>query len=329
MYEKLHNQAVGMIILTCAGSIPGYWFAVFTIDTVGRKPLQVIGFSLLTILFCILGFAYKKLSEGALLALYIIGQFLFNAGPNTTTFIVPGECFPTRYRSTGHGISAAMGKIGAIIAQVISIPLIRKGATEGCKGTECSPNLHRLLQLFALFMLFGTLVSLLIPETKGMTLEELSGETRTSYNAGCNGSISLGSPKMRKWNPFRGGQPAGFSYPRSRVGNFSKRKMDRVGIMTSPELVAENSRLRKTRLWRKHHKAKTSSEGTNEIALSTRSSATADDDIFPAGAPMSMNHATPQPPPSWGAGWGRVDRGGPPPLLNAVQLQDVGMLLSK
>ncbi|KAH8687002.1 major facilitator superfamily domain-containing protein [Ilyonectria robusta] len=329
MYEKLHNQAVGMIILTCAGSIPGYWFAVFTIDTVGRKPLQVIGFSLLTILFCILGFAYKKLSEGALLALYIIGQFLFNAGPNTTTFIVPGECFPTRYRSTGHGISAAMGKIGAIIAQVISIPLIRKGATEGCKGTECSPNLHRLLQLFALFMLFGTLVSLLIPETKGMTLEELSGEPRTSYNAGCNGSISLGSPKMRKWNPFRGGQPAGFSYPRSRVGNFSKRKMDRVGIMTSPELVAENSRLRKTRLWRKHHKVKTSSEGTNEIALSTRSSATADDDIFPAGAPMSMNHATPQPPPSWGAGWGRVDRGGPPPLLNAVQLQDVGMLLSK
>ncbi|KAL2681029.1 hypothetical protein Neosp_008632 [[Neocosmospora] mangrovei] len=329
LYEKLHNQAVGMIILTCAGSLPGYWTAIFTIDTFGRKPLQVIGFFLLTILFCILGFAYKSLTRGALLALYIIGQFLFNAGPNTTTFIVPGECFPTRYRSTGHGISAAMGKIGAIIAQCISIPLVRQGSAEDCKGAECSPNLHRLLQLFALFMLFGTLVSLLIPETKGMTLEELSGEPRTSYNAGCNGSISLGSPKLRAWNPFHGGQPAGFSYPRSRPGHFSKhRKSDRVGIMTSPELMAETSRLRRPRFWRRHRKAK-SSNGTNEIALSTRSSGTTDDDIFPAGAPVPVPMSPPQPPPSWGAGWGRIDRGGPPPLLNSVQLQDVGSLLKE
>ncbi|KAL4724811.1 hypothetical protein ACLX1H_008257 [Fusarium chlamydosporum] len=319
LFDKLHNQAVGMIILTCAGSLPGYWMAILTVDTFGRKPLQVIGFLLLTILFCVLGFAYNSLSQGGLLALYIIGQFLFNAGPNTTTFIVPGECFPTRYRSTGHGISAAMGKIGAIVAQVISIPMVRQGASENCQGTDCTPNLHRLLQLFALFMLFGTFVSLLIPETKGMTLEELSGEPRTSYNSGCNGSISLGSPKLRAWNPFHGGQPAGFSYPRSRMGQF--RKSDRVGIMTSPELMAETSRLRKPRLWRRHRKAKSSS-GT-DIALSTRSSGTADDEIFPAGAPASVaTSPPPPPPPSWGAGWGRIDRGGPPPLLNSVQLQD-------
>ena len=31
---------------------------------------------------------------------------------------MPGEAFPTRYRSTGHGISAASGKLGAVIAQV-------------------------------------------------------------------------------------------------------------------------------------------------------------------------------------------------------------------
>ncbi|KAF5020525.1 hypothetical protein F66182_7457 [Fusarium sp. NRRL 66182] len=323
LYDKLYSQAVGMIILTCAGSLPGYWTSILTIDTFGRKPLQIIGFLLLTILFCILGFAHENLTQGALLGLYIIGMFLFNAGPNTTTFIVPGECFPTRYRSTGHGISAAMGKIGAIISQCISIPLVRQGALEGCKNMECSPNLHRLLQLFALFMLFGTLVSFLIPETKGMTLEELSGEPRTSYNAGCNGSISLGSPKLRAWNPFNGGQPAGFSYSRSRTNHF--RKPDRVGIMTSPELMAETSRLRRPRLWRRHCKAKSSS-GT-DIALSTRSSGTTDDDIFPASTPAPGAASPPQPPPSWGAGWGRIDRGGPPPLLSSVQLQDVGSLL--
>lgn len=330
MYEKLHNQAVGMIILTCAGSIPGYWTAVFTIDTFGRKPLQVFGFLALTILFCVLGFAYNQLSQNAILALYIVGQFLFNAGPNTTTFVVPGECFPTRYRSTGHGISAAMGKIGAIIAQVISIPLMRKDTSQDCDGGPCTPNLHRLLQLFALFMFLGTLTSLLIPETKGMTLEELSGEPKTSYNAGCNGSISLGSPRLRAWNPFHGGQPAGFAYPRTHSGSFARRRRpDRVGIMTSPELMAESSRQRKS-FWRRNRKSKSSSDGTNDIALSARSSRTVEDDCFPAGAPTSIPVPPPhQPAPSWGAGWGRIDRGRPPPLLSSVKLQDVGSLLQK
>lgn len=50
--------------------------------------------------------------------LYCLAQFFMNFGPNTTTFIVPGEVFPTRYRSTAHGISAACGKLGAIISQV-------------------------------------------------------------------------------------------------------------------------------------------------------------------------------------------------------------------
>jgi PHS family inorganic phosphate transporter-like MFS transporter len=50
--------------------------------------------------------------------LYCLANFFQNFGPNTTTFIVPGEAFPTRYRSTAHGISAASGKLGAIVAQV-------------------------------------------------------------------------------------------------------------------------------------------------------------------------------------------------------------------
>ena len=117
VYHKLYNSAVGNLILICAGSLPGYWASVATVDTVGRKPIQLMGFTILTILFCVIGFAYHKLSDHGLLGLYIICQFFCNFGPNVTTFIVPGECFPTRYRSTAHGISAASGKIGAIIAQ--------------------------------------------------------------------------------------------------------------------------------------------------------------------------------------------------------------------
>jgi PHS family inorganic phosphate transporter-like MFS transporter len=99
-----------------------------------------MGFFLLTVIFVVIGFAYHELSSKTLLALYILAQFFFNFGPNTTTFIIPGECFPTRYRSTGHGISAAAGKIGAIIAQVIANPLLGKGASpSNCQGMQCSP----------------------------------------------------------------------------------------------------------------------------------------------------------------------------------------------
>lgn len=168
VYKSLYNTAVGNLILICAGSLPGYWVTALTIDTVGRKPIQVGGFIILTILFVILGFAYKKISDHGKLALYVLAQFFQNFGPNTTTFIVPGEIFPTRYRSTAHGLSAALGKIGAIVAQTCIGTLIN----HGCKAKD-SCFLPHVMEIFALFMLLGIFTSLLIPETKRMTLEEI------------------------------------------------------------------------------------------------------------------------------------------------------------
>lgn len=173
VYLRLYNNSVGNLILICAGSIPGYWVTVATCDTIGRKPIQLMGFAVLTVLFCIIGFAFDKLSGDALLALYVLCQFFFNFGPNATTFIVPGECFPTRYRSTSHGMSAAAGKVGAIIAQVLIGPLRVKGNPT---PENPSPWLNHVMQIFALFMLLGFMTSLLIPETARKTLEELCGE---------------------------------------------------------------------------------------------------------------------------------------------------------
>lgn len=173
VYKIFYNQAVGNLIITCAGAIPGYWFTVATVDTVGRKPIQLVGFILLTGIFVAIGFAYHSLNGKALLALYVLAQFFFNFGPNATTFIVPGECFPTRYRSSAHGISAASGKIGAIIAQVLIGPLRTRGAKP---GSGDSPWLNHVMQIYSAFMFAGIFTTLLIPETKRKTLEQLAGE---------------------------------------------------------------------------------------------------------------------------------------------------------
>ncbi|KAI1362997.1 major facilitator superfamily domain-containing protein [Xylaria arbuscula] len=307
LHAILHNSAVGTIILVVAGSLPGYWTSIFLIDTIGRKPLQILGFSILTVVFSVLGFCYYQLDKGSLLALYVIANYFFNFGPNTTTFIIPGECYPTRYRSTGHGISAAMGKVGAILAQVISIPLLRKGAPPECEGTECTPWIDKLMQIFALFMLLGLIISFLVPETKGYTLEELAGERPTSYNSGRNGSIAE-TPK-KWWNPFNGGRPAGFMYPRSSQGSIGRG--GRVGIMTSPELVAENAESRRRHFWAWGRRSR---NGTRPDSTSSTANIT----------DATVDEVT---PPRWGAGWGRVDRGGQPPPMENIRLQDVGQLL--
>ena len=171
-YTAVFRVCIGNIIINLLGSVPGYWISVFTIDRLGRKFIQIMGFTVLTIMFVILGFGYEKIlatSNVLFIVLYTITQLFFNFGPNTTTFIVPGECFPTRYRSTAHGISAASGKIGSIIAQV------GFGLLKDIGGVK-NGWINHLLQIFAFFMLTGIFSSFLIPETKGKSLEELSGE---------------------------------------------------------------------------------------------------------------------------------------------------------
>ncbi|KAG1882145.1 major facilitator superfamily domain-containing protein [Suillus subluteus] len=183
VYENLYNICVGNIILSIAGLIPGYWVSFLFIDSWGRKPIQLMGFTVLTILFIIMGFAYNKLdAPGALsnhkvfVFLYCLTNFFQNFGPNTTTFVIPGEAFPTRYRSTGHGISAASGKLGAIVAQVGFAQLVNIGGTGAFIG--------HIMQIFAFFMLTGIFSTLLIPETKQRSLEDISNEKQEGYIQG-------------------------------------------------------------------------------------------------------------------------------------------------
>ncbi|KAF1947304.1 phosphate permease [Clathrospora elynae] len=177
LYLYLRNMATGQIVLICAGALPGYWLTVFTVDTIGRKPIQIAGFGILTIIFCVLGFAWQGLTKTHLLALYVLAQFFFNFGPNATTFITPAEIFPTRVRSTGHGFSAGMGKLGAVFAQVFFAPMIKKGATHD----NPTPWIHGVMQIFALFMFLGMLTSFLVPESKRARLEELADEDDDAY----------------------------------------------------------------------------------------------------------------------------------------------------
>ncbi|KAF5382059.1 hypothetical protein D9615_004255 [Tricholomella constricta] len=185
IYENLKNISVGNIILAVGGLIPGYYFSFLFIDRWGRKPIQLMGFILLTCIFIVMGFGYDALlsspsAKNGFVVLYCFANFFQNFGPNTTTFVIPGEVFPTRYRSTAHGISAASGKLGAIVAQVGFAQLKDIGGT--------NKFVKHILEIFAFFMLTGIFSTLLLPETKDKTLEELSNEDQ-DFDKGIGGTV--------------------------------------------------------------------------------------------------------------------------------------------
>ncbi|CAG8751669.1 9907_t:CDS:2 [Dentiscutata erythropus] len=168
-YQSLYDVAVGNIVVTALGTVPGYWCSILLIDKLGRKFIQQMGFAVLTVLFLILGISFHMdIPPIIFTIIFTISMFFINFGPNTTTFVVPAEVFPTRYRCTGYGISAASGKLGAIVAQMCILFLKDIGGKN--HFISC------LFQIFAAFAFAGFLCSYLIPETKDRSLEETSNE---------------------------------------------------------------------------------------------------------------------------------------------------------
>lgn len=108
----LHNTLVQLAIFVVF-AVPGYIIAIALLDRSGRKNIQVLGFAMM---FLIIGLV-PAVTRNAwpFLILYGVSYLFTEYGPNTTTFIYPAEIFPVEVRTTRHGISAGMGKIGAFL----------------------------------------------------------------------------------------------------------------------------------------------------------------------------------------------------------------------
>ncbi|MDE1879892.1 MAG: MFS transporter [Euryarchaeota archaeon] len=167
-HQVVLNLAEGNILIAVFATVPGYWAAVALIDRWGRRGLQILGFGVMAISFTFLAVFYNELLATSLLfflVVYATTFFFANFGPNTTTFVIPSEVYPTQFRGTGHGISAASGKMGAAIATFF-LPLF-----------VLSDGLPATLMVLAGVSFLGFLISLAVtPETAGRALEDVSRE---------------------------------------------------------------------------------------------------------------------------------------------------------
>lgn len=131
----LRGNVLKTFILVCM-QLPGYYFAVFFINRLGRKNMQLMGLFAIGLLYLTCSLTYRSLGDSKdggmqvlFLILYGLTFFFSNFGPNTSTYVIPGEIFPSQIKATAHGWSAAAGKAGAALGATVFPQMIPSGAT--------------------------------------------------------------------------------------------------------------------------------------------------------------------------------------------------------
>ena len=162
---------LGVFVVAAA---PGYLIAAAMMDRMGRKSIQILGFAMMAITFAFMALI-PDVTKFVIpfLLVYGISYFFTEFGPNSTTFVYPAEIFPVMGRTSGHGIASAAGKLGGFIG-VFLFPILLRW--HGLLAAESAA---------AIVSLLGIVVTMtMLPETKGISLEELSPEQARAARRG-------------------------------------------------------------------------------------------------------------------------------------------------
>ncbi len=133
LYEHLRSLARFSLIISLIGVL-GYYVGIKMIDTYGRKSLQRLGFLLMAANFVVMFVLVTTFtniastSSGRLLFVICYGLTFFfaNMGPHLVTYVMAGEAFPRNITPIAHGISAAAGKLGAVLGVLVVPSLLRE-----------------------------------------------------------------------------------------------------------------------------------------------------------------------------------------------------------
>jgi MFS transporter, PHS family, inorganic phosphate transporter len=165
------------LAIFAVAAVPGYVLAIARLDRIGHRRLQLMGFAVMAACFAVIAVVPGMTTAVVpFLLVYGVSYFFTEFGPNMTTFVLPSELYPVTMRTTGHGISAGIGKLGAFIG-VFLFPVLQSSL--GLRGT---------LLLTAGVAVLGFALTLVLPEPSGLSLDEIAAgpddTTRTRRMAG-------------------------------------------------------------------------------------------------------------------------------------------------
>ena len=166
-HASLLNHTLMSAAIFTLFAVPGYILAAKYIDKIGRRNLQLLGFLAMAVCFALIASGLAGVNVQFVSAnihttvmsnfalffiIYGVSYFFINFGPNTTTFLIPSEIYPTTIRARAHGISAAVGKVGAFVG-VFFLPYLLKNY-----------GIQKLMFMMSLVSLTGLGLTLLLPE---------------------------------------------------------------------------------------------------------------------------------------------------------------------
>lgn len=154
----------------------GFVAAIIFVEKLGRIPMQIIGFAMMTVGLALLAFTSSLPGGGDQnLGLVFIGfalfNFFMNMGPNATTYALPAEVFPSDIRAAGHGFAAGVAKLGAAIG-VFFFPILLDSIGQ--------PALLYGLAVVSVIALIVTWA--LRIEPAGKSLSQISGRTASAIH---------------------------------------------------------------------------------------------------------------------------------------------------
>ncbi|KAK4958292.1 hypothetical protein LTR10_004718 [Elasticomyces elasticus] len=156
IYQVLYSNARQSLLTTSIASCVGSLALILAINHIDRRIMLIWSFIVLAVLLLVTGIVFLQVFHttgyAATIVLYALNQLVFSFGPNTLTFIIPAEIFPTRYRCTCHGIAAASGKMGAVLVQFIFLAYENRELQQ-----PNSRALGKVIIIFAAFMILGAL----------------------------------------------------------------------------------------------------------------------------------------------------------------------------
>jgi MFS family permease len=145
----------GAIFVSGTAEIFGTTFAILGVDTLGRRPVQMISYTIGGICILILSiFSQIDAGRGGMITFAFFARLFMMAG-NITTWVATAEILTTEIRTTGHSYANAMARVGGFAApyliQETKAPLLIGGI------------------MFSLAMVTA-FTSSRLPETKGKAL---------------------------------------------------------------------------------------------------------------------------------------------------------------
>jgi MFS transporter, PHS family, inorganic phosphate transporter len=153
------NMAINAALVVCFSLVAAF-VGLALLDRVGRKSLQILGFSLSAISMALIA-AIPGLTTTVAPFAIVFGLSLFGiaVGPNYTTMLLAAECYPTVIRSTAHGISAGTAKVGAFLGALITpVALAHLG-------------LRSTVLIAGVCFVLGICTTVLLPESGGAALD--------------------------------------------------------------------------------------------------------------------------------------------------------------